>query len=276
MGSGRGGRSEEKLGREQAYGQEISLGNQRERFAEEPDSQQRRAGQRFHYRRRARRRKLFTHGWEAFSSLYFLMACILLFLVVPPTLSYVGTLANVSVAGLPSRSVLSEPTCYVFISRSVSSDGAPHRGILAATPATSGAMCANANRFIHSWMASVQAGLRVQWTSAFTKFFTLPHALHHPPTLSAIHAYHCPHLTATAPPIARNRPPAQPDRADPSSPPASMRPAAPPACRPNCLGRLAWTRQPLGRAAQRLHTGKPCHAVNRCALHTACSSPPPC
>ena len=178
MGSGRGGRSEEKRGREQAYGQEISLGNQRERFAEEPDSQQRRAGQRFHYRRRARRRKLFTHGWEAFSSLYFLMACILLFLVVPPTLSYVGTLANVSVAGLPSRSVLSESTCYVFISRSVSSDGAPHRGIFAATPATSGAMCANANRFIHSWMASVQAGLRVQWTSAFTKFFTLPHALH--------------------------------------------------------------------------------------------------
>ena len=268
MGSGRGGRSEEKLGREQAYGQEISLGNQRERFAEEPDSQQRRAGQRFHYRRRARWRKLLLHGWEAFSSLYFRMACVLLFLVMPPTLSYVGTLANVSVAGLPSRFVLSESTCYVFISRSVSSDGAPHRGILAATPATTGAMCANANRFIHPWMASVQAGLRVQWTSAFTKFFTLPRALRHPPTLPAICAHHSSRLPATAPPIASNRPPAQPDRADPSSPPASMRPAAPPACRPNCLGRLAWTRQPLGRAAQRLHTGKPCHAVLHSTLHT--------
>ena len=64
MGSGRGGRSEEKLGREQAYGQEISLGNQGERFAEDPDSQQRRAGQRFHYRRRARWRKPFTHDWK--------------------------------------------------------------------------------------------------------------------------------------------------------------------------------------------------------------------
>ena len=76
------------------------------------------------------------------------------------------------------------------------------------------------------------------------------------------------HHLAAAPPITSNRPPAQPDRADPSSPSASMRPAVPPACRPNCPGRPAWTRQPLGRAAQRLHTGKPCHAVLHSTLHT--------
>jgi hypothetical protein len=45
-----------------------------------------------------------------------------------------------------------------------------------------------------------------------------------------------------------------------SSLPASLRPAAPPACRPTCPGRLAWTRPLLCRAAQRLHASKPCHA----------------
>ena len=64
----------------------------------------------------------------------------------------------------------------------------------------------------------------------------------------------------SAPPITGNRPPAHSDRADSNSLPASLRPAAPPACRPNCPGRLAWTRRLLGRTAQRLHAGKPCHA----------------
>jgi hypothetical protein len=63
-----------------------------------------------------------------------------------------------------------------------------------------------------------------------------------------------------APPIANDRPPARPDRPVSNSLPASQRPAAPPACRPTCPGRLAWTRPLLCRAAQRLHASKPCHA----------------
>ena len=54
MGSGRGGGNEETWGRDQEHGQEISLGNQSQRYAEGQDFQQRRAGQRFHYRRRTR------------------------------------------------------------------------------------------------------------------------------------------------------------------------------------------------------------------------------
>ena len=64
----------------------------------------------------------------------------------------------------------------------------------------------------------------------------------------------------SAPPITGNRPPAHSDRADSNSLPASLRPAAPPACRPNCPGRLAWTRRLLGRTAQCSHASKPCHA----------------
>ena len=138
MGSGRGGGGKKKLGNAQAYGQKIGLrvSNQRERFAEDPDSQQRRAGQRFHYRRKARRRTPFTTDWKELSPFYILRACILLFLVIFQVLSLVDTLANAFAAGLLSRTVLIKAFCYVFISRYVPSDGAPHHGILAATPAT--------------------------------------------------------------------------------------------------------------------------------------------
>jgi hypothetical protein len=70
MGSGRGGGNEETWGRDQEHGQEISFGNQSQRYAEGQDSQQRRAGQRFHYRRRTRWRKPFTCDWEDFGSSY--------------------------------------------------------------------------------------------------------------------------------------------------------------------------------------------------------------
>ena len=55
----------------------------------------------------------------------------------------------------------------------------------------------------------------------------------------------------------------------PSSVPARLRPAGPPAFRlgPNSPGRLAWTRQLPGGAAQRLHTNKPSHVVSHSTLH---------
>jgi hypothetical protein len=64
----------------------------------------------------------------------------------------------------------------------------------------------------------------------------------------------------SAPPIASSRPHARPHRTDSSGAPASPRPAAPPTCRPNCPGRLAWTQPVLCHAAQRLHASKSCHA----------------
>jgi len=259
MGSGRGGWGKWQLENVQAYRQKISLGDQRARFAKEPDFQRRRAGQRFNYRRRARRRQLFTHDWEELSPSYFLMASIFLFLVMLQVLPLVGTPANAFAAGVSLRIVLITRLCYIFVSQYVS-DGAPHHGIFAASPATSGAMCVNAACFIHSWMASVQVGLRVQWTSAFTEFVTLLHVLHHPPTLSAIHAYCSSRLPAPAPPITGDRPITRPACTDSSRLPARLRPAASPACRSDCPGRLAWTRPLLGRTAQRLHAGTPCHA----------------
>ncbi len=88
---------------------------------------------------------------------------------------------------------------------------------------------------------------------------TCPDVHLHP--LPMIYAYHRPRLLGTAPPIASSRPHARPHRTDSSSFPASPRPDAPPASRPNCPGRPAWTRPPLSRSAQRLRASKPCHPV---------------
>ena len=179
MGSGRGGRSEGTRKRDQEHDQEICLGNQSQRYAMNPDLQQRRAGQRFHYRRRVRWRKQFTGSWEDFGFLYLLLAWISPFLVTLPTLSYTTALANDLATCLPPWTASIESSCYVFTTSQVPSDSAPHCGFLAATPATSGAMCANATSFIHSRMAPDQVGLRVHWTRAFAKFFTPPYSIQH-------------------------------------------------------------------------------------------------
>jgi hypothetical protein len=65
----------------------------------------------------------------------------------------------------------------------------------------------------------------------------------------------------SAPPTAGSRPHARPHCTDSSSVPASPRPAAPPTHRPNCPGHLAWTRSPLSRSAQRLRACEPYHSV---------------
>jgi hypothetical protein len=101
------------------------------------------------------------------------------------------------------------------------------------------------------WPASARSCLQLQQTCPDVHLQTLP----------MIYAYRRPRLLVTAPPIASSRPHTRLHRTDSSSFPASPRPAAPPACRPNCLGRPAWTRPPLGRSAQRLHASKPCHSV---------------
>jgi hypothetical protein len=149
---------------------------------------------------------------------------------------------------------------YLLITASsVSTDGALRRGISAITPEDTGSEGApNATSF---GRIRTVAGLQiVHRTSASTQIYTRTHRTRHHRTRRR--SSHISNLTCSIR-IRRspsNRPPAHSDRTDSSSLPASLRPAAPPACRPNCPGRLAWTRRLLGRTAQRLHTVKPCHA----------------
>jgi hypothetical protein len=111
--------------------------------------------------------------------------------------------------------------------------------------------------YFRPWPAQVRASrrlqLQLQWTCICPSIPALsPLATH----LSLPTA----HQLRPAPPITCDLTNTRPCRTDSSRLSARLRPASPPACRPNCPGRLAWTRQLLGRTAQRLHAGKPCHA----------------
>ena len=98
-------------------------------------------------------------------------------------------------------------------------------------------------------------------TSASTQIYTSIHRMqrHTQPTSLDLHQQLY-LLDAEPPIIASSRPHVRLHRTASSGLPASLRPAAPPACRPTCPGRLAWTRPLLCRAAQRLHASMPCHA----------------
>ena len=251
MGSGRGGGNEETWGRDQERGQEISLGDQSQRYVEDHDFRQRRSGQRFHYRRKARWRKPFTGDWEDFGSSYLLLAWISLFLATLPILSYTTELANCFATCAPPWTAFITSPRLSFTPSQVPLVSALHCRILAAAPATFGAMCANATNFIHFRVASDQVGLRVHWSRALAKFFTLPYSIQHLQTIPTIHAQRRSRLLVTAPPITCNRSPARPDRTTSSRLPVRLRPAVPPACRPNYPGCLAWTRPLPGCSARR-------------------------
>jgi hypothetical protein len=165
---------------------------------------------------------------------------------------------------LPAASFQQARECRgLVISRtsSISTDGALRRGISAiVSEATGSGGAPNATSFIRIRTA-VQAGLHiVHRTSVHTQFYTLTHRTRHHRTPTSLISHQQLYLLDTDPPIASNRPPSYSDRTDSSSLPASLRPAAPPSCRPNCPVRLAWTRWLLGRTAQHLHTARPCRA----------------
>jgi hypothetical protein len=197
-----------------------------------------------------------------------ILAWISLSLVTLPTLSYTTELANCFATCTPPWTASIASHRLFFHPESSSSVSALHCRILAAAPATFGAMCANATNFIHFRVASDQVGLRVHRSRALAKFFTPPYSIQHLQTLPTIHAQRRLRLLVTAPPITCNRSPARPDRAASSRLPTRLRPAVPPACRPNYPGCLAWTRLLPGCSARRLHSDMPCHTVLRNTSYT--------
>jgi hypothetical protein len=170
------------------------------------------------------------------------------------------TPARGSATCLMTRITATESMHPLVTANSISTDGVLRRGISAIIPEATGSEGANATSFIRIRTVTVQAGLQVHRTSVHTQFYTLTHRTRHHRTPTSLILHQQLYLLDTDPPIANDRPPAHPDRIDSISLPASLRPAAPPACRPNCPGRLAWTRQLLGRTAYRLHAAEPCHA----------------
>ena len=111
------------------------------------------------------------------------------------------------------------------------------------------------------WPTSALASLQPQRTCICQRIFTPS------PLATRLRLPTAPQLQP-APPITGDRPITRPACTDSSRLPASMRPASPPACRPNHPGRPAWTRRLLCRTAQRLHTGQPCHATSHSTLRT--------
>jgi hypothetical protein len=106
-------------------------------------------------------------------------------------------------------------------------------------------------------------------TSASTQIYTSTHRMQRHKQPASLDLHQQLYLLDAEPPIiASSRPHVRLHRTASSSLPASLRPAAPPACRPNYLGRLAWTRPSPDRSAQRLHAVKPCHPVPHGTLHT--------
>jgi hypothetical protein len=129
-------------------------------------------------------------------------------------------------------------------------------------------MCANATNFIHFWVASDQVGLRVHRSRALAKFFTSFYSIQHLRTLPTIHAQRRLRRLVAAPPITGNQSPARPDRATSSSLPVRLRPAVPPARRPDNPSSLAWTRPLPDGSARRLHSDEPCHTVSHNTPYT--------
>ena len=321
MGRGRGGRAEEPpwLERERLY--ETSKGESRYEVDTELDCRQRRAGHRFHYRRRPRSRTRPKHdrtdhsthrtsalGWIALLPIASALCCFIM-------------LASDSAIYPMTRNVVAESVNPLIIKPSLLTDGASRRGTSAIILEAAGS--GDAPNATSLGRSSIGAGMHiVPRTSASTKIYTSSHRMQHQeqPTSRDSHQQLYPLATETpiiassqlhtrlhptlahaslrpqrtcicpyiftpsppathlspptahqlqpAPPITYSRSLARPDRTDSSRLPAHLRPAIPPACRPNCPGRLARTRPLPGRSAQRLHAVKPCHPVSHGTLHT--------
>ena len=233
-----------------------------EKLAEEHDEaaravKQRRAGSRFRYRRRRRAAHSLRPAQDAHFHASFLAALWFALMAIGVS-SPIGTIAfgsdtegdRISVrtaveAGFCTGSNLLRLVFNILRICSTTLD------LNAAYPGhhANAGICTYASNLSRSWVISNPTCPRAQRSSD-----TLQWHLATRPSLPMARQLQ------PAPPIASNRPPAHPDRTGSSRLSARLRPAAPPACRPNCPGRMAWTRQLLGRTAHRLRTAKPCHA----------------
>ena len=164
---------------------------------------------------------------------------------------------------LPAASFQQARECRgLVISRTspISADGALRRGTSAIILEAAGS--GDAPNATSLGRSSIGAGMHVvPRTSASSQIYTPTHRMRHHEQPTSLDLHQQLYLLDAEPPIiASSRPHVRLHRTASSSLPTSLRPAAPPACRPTCPGRLAWTRPLLCRAAQRLHAGKPCHA----------------
>ena len=250
---------------ERLHGQSTEPARDFYRLAEEHDeasrtAQRRRAGNRFRYRRRS----MAAHNVRTVDDAPFyeyVSAALRCTLVLCVQIA-LGTFASGPDTGSDRTSARTAVVQMSYISSSISYSHVQPHGFSADVlrPATLDLITANTD-FRHAYATLcyarpwtlAHASLRPQRTCICPYIFTPspPATRLSPPTA---------HQLQPAPPITCSRSLARPDRTDSSRFPARLRPAAPPACRPTCPGRLAWTRPLLCRAAQRLHASKPCHA----------------
>jgi hypothetical protein len=233
------------------------------RLAEEHDGaarsvKQRRAGSRFRYRRRRQAAPYLRLAQDAPFHVIFL-AALWTTLVGAGVLATIGTIALGTDTESDRISVRTAVEADFSGSWFPSTHGSSIYQLHSATlldliTTTTSSRRAHAT-FCYSrpWPTFAHANLQPQRTCFDSRIYTLS-------LLATRSSLPTARQLQPAPPITCNRSPARPHRTASSSLPASLRPAAPPACRPTCPGRLAWTRPLLCRAAQRLHASKPCQA----------------
>ena len=229
---------------------------------------QRRAGSRFRYRRRRMTVHHLRPAQDAHFYVFFL-AALWTTLVAAGVMASIGTIAFGTDTERDWTSVRTavenrfNPAPPSSVHSSCNSRTQPHgfsaHNSTSATPSFRRAYATLC--YYRPWLTFAHASLRPQKTCICPYIFT-------PATPTTRLSLPTAHQLQPAPPITCNRSPARPIRTDSSSLPASLRPTGPLACRPDCLGRLAWTRPLLCRTAQRLHTGKLCHAISHSTLHT--------
>ena len=233
------------------------------RLTEEHDGaarsvQQRRAGSRFRYRRRRQAAPYLRLAQDALFHVIF-FAALWTTLVGASVSATIGNIAlgtdtesdRISVrtaveADSPGSRFPSEHETSIYLSHSAT--------LLDLITANSSSRRAYATLcYSRQRPTSAHANLQPQRTCICPRIFT-------PSPLATRLSLPTAHQLQPAPPITCIRSRARPGRTDSSRFAARLRPADPPACRPDCPGRPARTRPLLCRAAQRLHASKPCHA----------------
>ena len=266
-----GGSEGQAKGNERRQGQPRRHETHCRRLAKEHDEaarsvQQRRAGSRFRYRRRRQAAPYLRLAQDAPFHVIFLAA-------LWTTLVGAGALATIGTIALGNDTESDRISVRTAVDAESPGSRVPSNSSFSTYQLHSATLLdlittTTSSRRAHAtfcsprlWPTFAHANLQPQRTCLDSCIYT-PSLLVTRPSLPTAHQLQ------PAPPITCSRSLARPDRIDSSRLPAHLRPAIPPACRPNCPGRLARTRPLPGRSAQRLHAVKPCHPVSHGTLHT--------